>query len=75
MFSVVFRIASSVVCYLNVSCNILIASVGEKGAGFSAAIKYWHCLVSVRKSSSYSGCLEKAALFYFGTPCAFHMTI
>ena len=32
-------------------------------------------VVSVRRSSSSSGCLEKAALFNCGSPWAFHITI
>ena len=32
-------------------------------------------VVSVRRSSSSSGCLGKAELFYCGTPWAFHINI
>ena len=61
VFDIVFYIASSVVYYSNVSFSRLITEVG-----FSAILYFL---------SPNSGCLGKAALFYCGTPWAFHVII
>ena len=61
-------IAKPAVCYLNVSLSSLITSVWVDRAGVSAID-----VVSIQMSSSSSGRLGNAVLFYCGTPCAFHI--
>ena len=74
VFDVAFCIAWFVVYYLNVTFCRLITSVGEKSCLFLLSISPI-LIVSIRRSFSSSGCLEKATLFYCGTPWVFHTTI
>ena len=66
------RILYSSVSYLYVSCIGLMTSVGEERANLSAIVIMWFLFGEV--SSSY-GYFEWAALFYCGSPWAFHKII
>ena len=64
-------------CYLNVSFGRSIDQLprlGKRELGFLLSITRF-VVVSVRRSSSSSGCLGKAALVYCAIPLAFHVKI
>ena len=67
---VLCRILSSFVGYLYVSCSGSITSVEKERANLLVIM--WFLFGEVFSSS---GCLGWAALFYCGTPCAFHIII
>ena len=68
------RILYSFVSYLYVSCSGSIASVEEERANLSAIVIVIICFLSGEVFSS-SGCFGWTALFYYGTPGAFHIII
>ena len=70
------RISYSIVSYLYVSFSGLITSVGEEKAIFLLSFTCNYVFfVRGGGRSSYSWCLGYAAIFYYGTPWAFHIII
>ena len=73
-FKLYFRIALSVVHYLNVTFSRLFTSVGEERADFLLSITR-NFVVSIRRSFPFTVRVGKAALVYCGTLLAFYTNI